>query len=212
MHVISNIIQHPDYNQDTFDNDIAIVKTKKQILFSSDVGPTCLPFRYTSEDLTGKHVTALGIYYNLRKELITPLIALLGWGTTEFSGPKSDVLQAVNLTVISTSQCQEALPDNVIHDSQFCTHENDKDSCQSDSGGPLYYFEPSIGRLIQVGAISFGVACATARPAVNTRISSHLVWIVSVTNGKYIYLLLHCLRRHNMHFSLQMLHIALNKK
>lgn len=108
----------------------------------------------------------------------------LGWGTTEFSGPKSDTLQAVNLTVIPTTQCKSDLPDNVISSNQICTFAPGKDACQSDSGGPLYYFEPRIGRLLQIGVISYGLACATSKPGVNVRVSSHLAWIVSVTNGE----------------------------
>lgn len=68
----------------------------------------------------------------------------------------------------------------------MCTYAPGKDACQSDSGGPLYYFERGIGRLLQVGAISYGLACATAKPGVNVRVSSHLAWIVSVTSGKLV--------------------------
>lgn len=73
----------------------------------------------------------------------------------------------------------------MISSNQICTYAPGKDACQSDSGGPLYYFERDIGRMLQVGVISYGLACATTKPSVNVRVTSHLVWIVSSTNGEY---------------------------
>lgn len=60
LYEISNFIMHQGYIPSTLTNDIGIVKTKKRIVFSSDVGPICLPFRYASDDFTGSDVTALG--------------------------------------------------------------------------------------------------------------------------------------------------------
>lgn len=88
--------------------------------------------------------------------------------------------------MITNAQCVRDLPENVIRDNQICTYAPGKDSCQSDSGGPLYYYDHNSASLLQLGIISYGLACATSRPGVNVRVSSHLVWIVSVTNGMYI--------------------------
>lgn len=38
-------------------------------------------------------------------------------------------------------------------------------------------------RLFLVGVISYGEGCATAKPAVNTRITSFLPWIQSITGS-----------------------------
>lgn len=102
-----------------------------------------------------------------RKTLDSPLgiCYFLGWGTTEFSGPKTDTLQAVDLVVVPYSRCAEELPDNVIGASQMW----------------------HIGRLVQVRIISYGLACATDIASVNTRMTTYLKWIVSVTNGKNMF-------------------------
>lgn len=157
---------HPYYDDHTKQNDIAVLKTQQFITFSLDVGPVCLPFRYSSTSFTGASVTALG------------------WGTLEFTGPKSNTLQGVNLTVISNKDCSLKATDQPIFDSQICTYTPHKDACQSDSGGPLLWMDPSTKRTQLLGAISYGMGCATEIPSVNTRVSSFLSWIVSVTPGE----------------------------
>lgn len=146
----------------------------------------------------------------LLHKLTDTYILLPGWGTTEFSGPKSDTLQAVNLSVVPVARCAGELPDNVITTSQICTFAPGKDACQSDSGGPLYIYNSNTGRLLQVGIISYGLSCATDVPGVNTRVTSYLTWIVSVTSGKnlfwsvsrlflFLFTCLFCFRRHVLH-------------
>lgn len=73
LYEINNFIVHPDYVAQTLENDVAIVKTKKTIVFSSDVGPICLPFRYASNDFTGVDVTALGIYLDIFKYFLSQM-------------------------------------------------------------------------------------------------------------------------------------------
>ncbi|XP_018566053.1 venom serine protease-like [Anoplophora glabripennis] len=151
---------HPDYNTTTQANDIAILRTDRPIVFSIYVGPVCLPFRFTSFDFYGQTVTALG------------------WGQTEFSGPTSDVLLEVNLTIVSNTECAPQHT-NPITGKQMCTYSSGKDSCQSDSGGPLLWLDTSTRRLHLVGIISYGLACGSQVPGVNTRVTSYLSWIVS---------------------------------
>ncbi|XP_044744420.1 venom serine protease-like isoform X2 [Coccinella septempunctata] len=162
IYLTERFIIHPEFNPQTQNNDIAMVKTRMNIAFSLYVGPVCLPFRYTTNDFRGLPVTALG------------------WGSEEFSGPRSEVLQEVTLNVISNQQC--SYTEKNITDKQLCTYASNKDSCQSDSGGPLVYLESSIRRLQLVGVISFGLGCATLRPSVNVRVTSFLSWIVSQTS------------------------------
>lgn len=84
---------------------------------------------------------------------------------------------------------------------QICTYAKGKDSCQSgrtlffykmllpsnrivinsDSGGPLYLYDNN--KLYVVGIISYGYACATTEPAVNTKVTAYLDWIVNSTSS-----------------------------
>jgi trypsin len=163
LYAISDFKQHSNYDADTQLNDIAVVRTNLRIKFGLFVGPVCLPFRYTVVDFYSQIVTALG------------------WGFTDFSGQKSDTLQEVDLSIVSNKECAAAIPDPVTTN-QICTYAPAKDTCLSDSGGPLLWQDPSTRKLQLVGIISYGIGCATTKPAVNTRVTSYLSWVVSVTS------------------------------
>jgi secreted trypsin-like serine protease len=83
-----------------------------------------------------------------------------GWGTTEFGGPRSNTLQKVELDVISNAVCANQTEN--INSMSVCTQTPGKvsaylpmemtmtnylfvpqDTCQSDSGGALFYTNPS---------------------------------------------------------------------
>ncbi|XP_044265432.1 ovochymase-1-like [Tribolium madens] len=167
VYKISNMISHPNYDQNTQVNDLAVLQTEKPIEFSLFVGPVCLPFRYTSVTFLSQTVIALG------------------WGFIDVAGPKSDTLQEVDLTVVSTEECNATITDNPVTYRQICTYAPNKDACQSDSGGPILWQDPNTRRLQLLGIISYGIGCATSRPGVNTRVTSYLRWIVSVTEDAF---------------------------
>lgn len=52
----------------------------------------------------------------------------LGWGTTDFSGPTSDILQKVTVSVFTNLQCSKTYPH--ITTDEICTYAKGKDSCQ----------------------------------------------------------------------------------
>ncbi|KAK5647781.1 hypothetical protein RI129_002673 [Pyrocoelia pectoralis] len=164
LYIIEELIRHPMYNLGSKENDISVIKTEKTIPFGGDIGPVCLPFRFSSVDFVEKTVLALG------------------WGTTEFTGPRAKELQKVNLTIVSNSKCQEELLNAKIFSSVLCTYGDGKDACQYDSGGPLLWYDSDTNRLQQVGVISYGIGCGGGFPAVNTRVTSFLAWIISVTS------------------------------
>jgi secreted trypsin-like serine protease len=67
----------------------------------------------------------------------------------EFAGPQSSVLQHVTLNVVNYGNCTK---------NQICSFAANKDTCQSDSGGPLFLVDKSL--LYVVGVVSYGVECA----------------------------------------------------
>ncbi|XP_055372818.1 venom serine protease-like [Condylostylus longicornis] len=155
LYDIEYIIYHEDYDSDKVTNDIAILKTTKDIAFNSGVGPACLPFKFSTKDFVGSKV-------------ITG-----GWGTISFGGLQPNSLQKVNLDIISIMECQVKIKH--LNFGQFCTFTKGKDACQFDSGGGLFY--KSNGLYYVVGIVSFGFSCATNFPSVNTRVSTYLFWI-----------------------------------
>nr|CAD7443566.1 unnamed protein product [Timema bartmani] len=157
LYPISRVIGHQDYNTLSEANDIGLIKVVQDILFSLEVGPVCLPWNYKGS-YAGETVEALG------------------WGSLQFGGEMSSTLQEVGLEVISYQQCLSYYNAGITQ-SQMCTYSQGKDACQSDSGGPLLYTNPNTGRLYLAGIISYGIACATASPGVNTRVTAYLNWI-----------------------------------
>ncbi|XP_066262338.1 transmembrane protease serine 9-like [Euwallacea similis] len=157
-------IVHPKYNSSNYNNDLALIKVDT-LMFNDNVGPICLPFRYTANIFTGENVTAVG------------------WGHKEFSGTNSDILQEVDLEIITNQMCK-VQANFTISSSQICTYTPDKDACQSDSGGPLFWQNfHNMKKLFLVGVISYGVGCASSSPGVHTRVTSFLNWIIEATNS-----------------------------
>ncbi|XP_032524095.2 venom serine protease-like [Danaus plexippus] len=162
---VASVIIHPQFNSDTYDNDIAIIQIYGSIVYSQTVGPVCLPFKFINDDFTGSKVT------------------ILGWGTTFPGGPTSNVLRKVDVNVVSQGSCSRSYPS--LSNNQMCTFAQGKDACQDDSGGPLLYQDPSNGRLYSAGIVSFGRFCASSYPGVNTRVTSYLYWILNNAPANY---------------------------
>lgn len=152
LHLITTFLRHPSYNISTNANDISIITTATMINFNFGVGPACLPFKFKTTTFVGNTVVALG------------------WGAKEFSGPSSSVLLNVFLNVVKSGICSA---------DQLCTFARGVDTCQNDSGGPLFYVENN--ELYFVGIVSYGFACATQEPSVNTRVTSYIDWILKNT-------------------------------
>lgn len=60
LYVVAAYEIHPNYNQNSQTFDIAIIRTRRAMLFSQYVGPICLPFRFTTNDFADEEVTLLG--------------------------------------------------------------------------------------------------------------------------------------------------------
>ncbi|KAK1131810.1 hypothetical protein K0M31_015967 [Melipona bicolor] len=160
LHRVIQAIIHPRYNERGGQNDVGILKTEKDITFNNQVGPVCLPFQHSPDTFGGNYVE------------------LLGWGTTDFGGPPSDILQKVTVSVLTNQQCSKIYPN--VTTNQICTYAEGKDSCQMDSGGPVLWQDPTTRRLVLIGIISMGRGCALVA-GLNTRVGAYIDWIVSVT-------------------------------
>lgn len=108
---VINIRQHIDFDETTYENDIAILKMHQAALFNSYIWPVCMP--PTDDTFEG---------YNA---IVT------GWGTQFFGGPASDVLMEVTLPIWKKDDCQNSFIER-ISDSVICAgaREGGRDSCQ----------------------------------------------------------------------------------
>ncbi|XP_018401050.1 PREDICTED: venom serine protease-like isoform X2 [Cyphomyrmex costatus] len=157
---------HPEYYEDNgySHNDVAVCKINGRFEYNSEVGPACLPFQHRYDSFVGIYLTALG------------------WGLTEYGGSKSNTLQEVDLQVISNRECQRTYPN--VNDRNLCTFTQGKDTCQMDSGGPLFWLDPATNKLVLIGTTSSGIGCASSKPSISMRVGSFLDWIISVTPGE----------------------------
>ena len=103
--------------------------------------------------------------------MIGKLVQGVGWGSIEFGGPRSEQLRKVDLNIVNSTSCTQ---------NQLCSYAVKKDTCTYDSGGPLLLNE---NRIYQIGIISYGIACATEFPSVNTHVIAYLDWIMNKTKS-----------------------------
>nr|CAD7266847.1 unnamed protein product [Timema shepardi] len=166
-------IPHPSYRYPSKYNDVALLRLERDADFSGYVRPACLHTDHGVE-------RALAI--------------ATGWGRTS-TGPTQDLMK-VDLSLLKFRKCQttfnitlnsalqRTLNDGVLEDSMLCAGElqGGKDTCQGDSGGPLQYLMDTPYCMYSlVGITSFGMECAAAEsPAIYTRVSHFVPWIVSV--------------------------------
>ncbi|CAF0761316.1 unnamed protein product [Didymodactylos carnosus] len=168
IRTLSAIYQHPDYDNETVQNDISLLKLSSPLnMTSSALAKICLP-KMTSTCYPPDGLTLVAI----------------GWGRLSSAStyPASNELQQVTLISVpyADSRCRSTVSDTTT---QLCAAAPGKDTCQGDSGGPLMFFSNSRWEL--VGIVSYGIgSCANASFAgVYTRVSAYLSWINVTMNG-----------------------------
>uniref|UniRef100_A0A182IUU5 Peptidase S1 domain-containing protein n=1 Tax=Anopheles atroparvus TaxID=41427 RepID=A0A182IUU5_ANOAO len=175
---VKHIITHPNYKPSRRYDDIALIEVVSPFLFDQLVKPVCLSTSLEDVDST-------------------QLLLAAGWGQTETRSSSPDALFIANLTTVPIDECgkqfgkvtfgkKKALTHGIRH-SQYCAigealdELHRSDTCEGDSGGPLYYTADSdvAEKYYQVGITSFGMNCGSSVPSVYTRVTFYLDWIVS---------------------------------
>ncbi|XP_037781911.1 trypsin-like [Penaeus monodon] len=158
---VAQIVNHPMYDDNTLENDIALLRLASQIQFPEDnaVGRVCLPEAGRAYD----SVTA----------------TVSGWGAVLEDGAASPVLLEVSVPTMSNAVCNGFMG-GAVTANMLCAGvpEGGLDSCQGDSGGPLVTEED--GKAKQIGVVSWGYGCAQPNsPGVYARVTAYLTWISS---------------------------------
>ncbi len=159
---VEKIIMHAQYNSETNDNDIALLKLKTAATSEAVT-------RITPELMQGlKEGTALTV---------------MGWGNLSTTGEQfPEKLNQVQVPLVSNASCKTSYSN--LTENMLCAGytQGGKDSCQGDSGGPLVY--QLDGKWHQVGVVSFGQGCAEANyPGVYTRVEKYTDWITAQMQG-----------------------------
>uniref|UniRef100_A0A3Q3M4G5 Transmembrane protease serine 9-like n=1 Tax=Mastacembelus armatus TaxID=205130 RepID=A0A3Q3M4G5_9TELE len=160
---VRQIINHPNFNSTTLDNDISLVRLSSPVNFTSHVLPVCL-------------AASGSTFYNGTNTWVT------GWGDIEsgVAPPLPYKLREVEVPVVGNRQCNCDYGLGSVTDNMMCAglQAGGKDTCQGDGGGPLVSKQSS--RWIQGGIAIFGMGCALPNfPGVYTRVSQYQSWITS---------------------------------
>ncbi|XP_072896888.1 coagulation factor X isoform X3 [Hemitrygon akajei] len=159
--LVKKFLTHPQYNPETYDNDIALLYLNQSVNFTFAVAPICLP------------------NHNLGKLLLQSGKGgmVSGWGITAKRGRLSRFLLRVQLPYIEQATCMKSTKLEVT-DNMFCAGYADeyKDSCRGDSGGPYAVLYRDTWYL--TGVVSWGEGCANAgKYGLYTRVPAYLSWI-----------------------------------
>merc|ERR1711935_530237 len=169
---ISKSIYNQDakYNKENMDNDIIILKLTTALKFNENVQPACLPpTTFAPENSKDMSVVS-------------------GWGTLKAGGSLPDILQYVNVPLMTSADCKKTgYGSAAILPSMVCAGyaAGGKDSCQGDSGGPLVVPKSSSDdTAIIYGVVSWGAGCASPNlPGVYARVTKFIDWIKKNMNS-----------------------------
>jgi len=152
---VQQIFKHEQYNTQTNQHDVAILKLASPVVLNDYVNIACLPSAGT-------------------EPAVKSPVMIAGWGTTSFQGTSPSRLLQAKVEIMKDCSMYNGFSDK----SQICAGHPlyAKDSCQGDSGGPLMYEKN--GQWHLSGAVSYGNGCAFKDfPGVYARVSYYLPWI-----------------------------------
>jgi len=159
----TEVHNHPQYvNDNTFNNDISLIKMKFPLVFNKRVRPICLP-KSDAE------------FPDKMKCFVS------GWGRTTLEGSEREKLRHVEVDIINKKTCNspEWLGNNVS-DNMLCAgkKEGGKDACVGDSGGPLSCYVKASKSWKLAGLVSWGIDCGLPKkPGVYTKLSHYTDWV-----------------------------------
>ncbi|XP_076839311.1 coagulation factor VII isoform X2 [Brachyhypopomus gauderio] len=162
---VSKVFIHPQYNHTTSDNDLALLRLRRNISMSPYAIPICLP-------------PARGTFDRTLKAVHSSTVS--GWGRLSQSGPPSTLLQRLEVPSVPLDICR-AHSGLRVTDNMLCAgyREGGRDACQGDSGGPLVTKYNTTWFL--TGVVSWGKGCARSDMyGIYTRVSIFVEWIANI--------------------------------
>lgn len=150
---VLNVIPHPDFDTETLENDICIIKLVQSLSLSNTIDVIQLATNHPSD---------------------FAYVDLYGYGDV-FIGLDnfSNHLRTTKVKYISRKTCSKyCIPFMFVPEGALCGEALLRDSCQGDSGGPMAYNNELLA------VVSNGFFCAVC-PGVYTSVPDHLDWINS---------------------------------
>uniref|UniRef100_A0A1A8N1T2 Plasminogen activator, tissue n=1 Tax=Nothobranchius pienaari TaxID=704102 RepID=A0A1A8N1T2_9TELE len=162
---VENYWIHEKFDNETFDNDIVILKLKSDIgicaVNSPEVLPACLPERgLMLPDWTECEISGYG-------------------KDAEFSAEFSERVKRGHVRLWPRERCvPEVLSGRTVTSNMLCAGDTRglDDACKGDSGGPLVCRHKD--RMTLMGVISWGDGCGQKdKPGVYTKVTHYIDWI-----------------------------------
>ncbi|XP_029725249.2 uncharacterized protein LOC109420210 [Aedes albopictus] len=164
---IAQIYRHPLHRFGVKYHDIALIKLEQPIRLHDTVCPACL---WIDPDIR-----------------FTEFIAT-GWGSTGHFEDRTPSLLKVSLKPMESSKCEMFYTSELIrglssgfHENHLCAVDEEMDTCEGDSGGPLQVklmHSTSLTPFV-VAVTSFGLPCGLSNPGVYTKIAPYNDWILA---------------------------------
>ncbi|XP_017072055.2 brachyurin [Drosophila eugracilis] len=161
---------HPDFDCQTLDNDIALLRLPEDAIICDSIRPIRLP-GISSRSVSYDYVLAVAS----------------GWGRmNDESTAISDTLRYVARFVESNEDCIYCYT-NIKYSNICMDTTGGQSTCTGDSGGPLIYNDPTQNTDVLIGITSYGKksGCTKGFPSVFTRVTSYLDWIGEVSGVIY---------------------------
>ncbi|RXN19610.1 F-box LRR-repeat 13 isoform X2 [Labeo rohita] len=161
---VNNIIAHPTYNRNGYDNDIALLHLSSPVTFNDYIQPVCLAAQNSN-------------FPSGTKGWVT------GWGQIGVGIflPPPGILQEVEVEVYDNNRCNNRCR-GAITNNMICagTQQGGRGPWRGDSGGPLVHKKSS--QWVQSGVVNWSEGCAQPDiPAVYARVSVYQQWITGHT-------------------------------
>ncbi|KAJ3656525.1 hypothetical protein Zmor_015597 [Zophobas morio] len=159
----SDYVIHPDFNPETLDNDIALIKLRLPIEFTGYIKPI---------DYLATHTLPVG-----------DRSVSIGWGhTSDEAAEFSNQLQWANVISISNDQCK-IYYGNQITETMVCIDGiyYNEGTCMGDSGGPLIQYVRQYRYHAGVASFYSANGCETTDPSGYTRTYPYVEWIKNIT-------------------------------
>jgi secreted trypsin-like serine protease len=135
---VTTVVVHPDYDDRRFRSDLAVLR----LATPTAIAPIAVPAETDN-----------------RFEKPGSRVRVTGWGNRlPIVGLKPSEMHEVEIQVVRDSDCQAGGLRSFDPSVEVCAGALLKDSCQADSGGPLFALDGD--RPLLIGTVSHGLSCA----------------------------------------------------
>ncbi|MCM2680161.1 S1 family serine peptidase [Echinimonas agarilytica] len=157
---ISQFMIHPDYNADTQDSDVALIRLQ--------ASASNTDFAQLSDNALTDQLQS------------GALMTIVGWGEIDDNGTAESQLQGATIDYVSPRTCMSDFRSVglSVTDTMICAGGTGTGTCFGDSGGPIFDDQG-----VAHGIVSWGVNCQADFASVFSRIASFRTWINSSIAG-----------------------------